>query len=290
MTEQGTVFDAAEQGDFVLDEPPVPWIDLGWVDGFKRHCGTKIAAIRTGAPTTVAFQARTEIEATVTLRFQSWGKLQLALASGVQQMNLLATASGAVAQGSGGTAIPAVPLVAGSTANVLQVGTTAAAAFTVGQLVAVDVDYSGQTGFIGGGVSGAYVKTALTDVDYVRRISLNVGRIAAISEGALTLQWPLIAGAPSNAMKVSAVVGFCDREGSSFFQEWSALFVGEGQQGERLIWHYPRLQAMTGATEAVDGVSGGYEKVLQGGMFRALPVKDPLDGESVVCFRSYVMH
>ena len=62
-------------------------------------------------------------------------------------------------------------------------------------------------------------------------------------------------------MKVSGVVGFCDREGSSFFQEWSAVFVGEGQQGERVIWHYPRLQAMSGIAEANVAASGGYDKV-----------------------------
>ncbi len=154
----------------------------------------------------------------------------------------------------------------------------------------MDVDYTTQTGFVGSGVSGAYVQTALTDVDYVRRVTLNVGRITAINAatGALTLEWPLIAGVPTATMKVSGVVGFCDREGSSFFQEWSAVFVGEGQQGERVIWHYPRLQAMSGVAEANAAASGGYEKVQLSAAFRALPVKDPVDGETVVCFRSYV--
>jgi hypothetical protein len=106
--------------------------------------------------------------------------------------------------------------------------------------------------------------------------------------GAITLECPLLAGVPSAAMKVSGVVGFCDREGSSFFQEWSAVFVGEGQQGERIIWHYPRLQAMNGAAETNSSGRGGYDKVQLSAVFRALPVKDPVDGETVVCFRSYV--
>ena len=55
---------------------------------------------------------------------------------------------------------------------------------------------------------------------------------------------------------MSGVVGFCDREGSSFFQEWSALFVGEGQQGERVLWHYPRLQAMGGCGGGGRDVAG----------------------------------
>lgn len=290
--QQATIFDAAQSGAFALNSPPAPWIGLGWIAGFARKCGTKVEAVRTGAPATTQLQARSEIEATVSFSFESWGKLQLALSAGTQQMNLLTVATGATSGGSGGTGIPAVALQSGSTASVLQVGAAAAASFAVGELVAVDVDYVTQTGFVGSGVSGAYVRSVLTDVDYVRRVTLNVGRVASIvvsgAVGALTLEAPLIAGVPSAAMKVSGVVGFCDREGSSFFQEWSAVFVGEGQQGERVIWHYPRLQAMSGAAEVNVASGGGYEKVQLSAAFRALPVKDPVDGETVVCFRSYV--
>jgi hypothetical protein len=288
--QQATIFDAAQNGGFVLNSPPSPWIGLGWIAGFTRKCGTKIESVRTGSPTVTQMQSRTEIEATVSFAFESWGKLQLALSSGTQQMNLLRAASGSPSEGSGGTAVSAVALQVGSTANVIQVGATAANGFTVGELIAVDVDYGTQTGFVGSGVSGAYVQAALSDVDYIRRVTLNVGRITAINSatGALTLQWPLIAGLPTATMKVSGVIGFCDREGSSFFQEWSAVFVGEGQQGERVIWHYPRLQAMSGAAEASTNAGGGYEKIQLSAAFRALPVKDPVDGETVVCFRSYV--
>jgi hypothetical protein len=41
-----------------------------------------------------------------------------------------------------------------------------------------------------------------------------------------------------------------DREGGSFYQEWSALFVMEGSQGERIFFHYPRLQTVASAQEA----------------------------------------
>ena len=291
-SEMPTIFDPAQSGGFALDAPPAPWVDLGWIDGFVRKCGTKVVALRSGAPATTQMQVRTEIEATVAFAFESWGKAQLALAAGTQQMNLLKTVTGATAEGSGGVAIAATALLTGSTANVLQVGSTAAAGFAVGEIVAVDVDYAATTGFVGSGLSGAYVKSALTDVDYVRRVTLNVGRIAAIgtgtAAGALTLECPLLAGVPTTSMKVSGVVGFCDREGSSFFQEWSGLFVGEGQQGERVVWFYPRLQTTAGVTEDVAASLGGLEKARLAGSFRALPVVDPVDGETVVCFRSYV--
>lgn len=284
-----TLFDPAQSGAFALDAPPAPWIDLGWIRDFARKSGTTILPVRMGAPAKTQMQVRTDLEATVHLSFESWGKLQLSLSSGTQQLNLLAVAAGAAGAGSGGAAIAAVALGAGSSATSLNVGTTSASNFAVGSLVAVDVDYqSGQTGFIGSGVSGAYLRAAITDVDYVRRVTLNVGRVVAASNGVLTLETALPAGVPTATMKVSSAVGFCDREGSTFFQEWSALFLAEGQQGERVIWHYPRLQSMSGVAEETAKGTSGYGSLWLAGSFRAMPVIDPVDGESVVCFRSYV--
>ncbi len=284
-----TLFDPAQNAGFGLESPPVPWVDLGWIHGFTRISGTVVAAVRAGTPAVTQMQARTEIEAQVRFGFASWGKLQLALAAGTQQMNVLRVATGVAGAGVGGAAVPATPVTAGSTPTVLQVDAGSAAGFAVGGLVAVDVDYlPGTTGFVGSGVSGAYVRTALADVDYVRRVTLNVGRVAAINGGALTLESPLLAGTPTAAMKVSPVVGFCDREGSRFFQEWSGLFVTEGQQGERVVWHYPRLQTMAGIAEESAKAPGGYEALRLAGSFRALAVTDALDGENVVCYRSYV--
>ena len=286
-----TLFDAAQMGGFGLDSPPAPWVDLGWCEGFARKSATKVGALRTGAPAIVASQVRTEVEATVQLEFESWGKLQMALAAGSQQMNLLLTPSGAAANGSGGLAAAPVALAAGSTATSLNVGTAAAAGFSVGSLVAVDVDYSGQVGFVGSGVSGAYVQASADvggDVNYVRRVSLNVGRVVSIAGGVLTLGAPLLAGAPVAGMQVSQLAGFVDREGGGFFQEWSGLFVMDGEQGDRVIYHYPRLQAMQGSAEDVEAVAAPLERVRLVGAFRALPVKDATDGEMVVCFRSYL--
>ena len=284
---QPTIFDPAQEGMFSLNAPPSPWIDLGWISGFARKSGTKFEPVRAGAPAIPQMQSRSAVDATVAFQFASWGKLQMALAAGTQQMNLLNVQTGVAAAGSGGAAISAVALQSGSTASVLQLGATATN-FTIGEVVAVDIDYTGQLGFVGSGVSGAYVKSALTDVDYVRRVSLNVGRVSAIANGALTLEQPLLAGVPTATMKVSGVAGFCDREGSTFFQEWSALFVAEGQQGERVLWHYPRLQAMASVAESSAASPSGLEGMRQSASFRALPVKDPVDGESVVCFRSFV--
>jgi hypothetical protein len=239
-------------------------------------------------------QVRTEVEATVSLEFETWGKLQVALASGSQQTNLLTTVAGATPNGSGGVAAAPVPLLTGtgpvSTATSLNVG-SAAAGFSVGSMAAVDVDYTGQLGYIGAGVSSAYVLSASAvggDVNYVRRVTLNVGIVVAISAGVLQLASALPAGAPTTGMQVSQLIGFCDREGASFFQEWSALFVMQGEQGDRVLVHYPRLQAMLGSTEVKDVLAAPLERVRLAGAYRALPVKDANDGETVLCFRSYL--
>jgi hypothetical protein len=284
------LFDAAQTGGFTLDAPPAPWTDLGWCTGFARKTATKVEALRAGAPAIVQTQVRSEIEATVSLEFESWGKLQMALAAGSQQMNLLATAGATAANGSGGTAAAAIPLVAGSTSTTLNVG-AASTDFNVGDLVAVDLDYTGQVGFVGSGVSGAYVSSSAAvngDVNYVRRVSLNVGRVIGIANGVLQLGAALLAGTPAAGMQVSRLVGFVDREGGGWFQEWSAMFVMEGEQGDRVIYHYPRLQPMQGAAESVEALAGTLERVRLAGAFRALPVKDANDGETVVCFRSYL--
>jgi hypothetical protein len=290
-----TVFDPAQLGRFTLDAPPAPWVDLGWISKFVRKSGTKVDPLRAGAPAFTVGQVRSEVEATVELEFETWGRLQATLASGSQQTNLLATATGSTANGSGGVAVAPVPLLIGtgpaSTASSLNVGGTAAAGFSVGSLVAVDVDYTGQLGYVGTGVSTAYVQSAAavgSDVNYVRRVTLNVGLVVAIASGVLDLANALPAGIPATGMQVSRLVGFCDREGASFFQEWSALFVMQGAQGDRVLFHYPRLQAMQGSAETTDALTAPLETIRLAGAFRALTVKDANDGETVLCFRSYL--
>jgi len=99
-------------------------------------------------------------------------------------------------------------------------------------------------------------------------------------------------GAPAAGSKLQAVSGFVDREGGSFYQEWSALFVMQGSQGERIFFHYPRLQTMISAQEAAllldRSNKDGMARIVLKGQYLALPVIDPLDGERVVCYRSFL--
>jgi hypothetical protein len=289
------LFDPAEQGGFSLDAPPPPWISLGWIQEFTRKAESKSAAVLTGIPGSPLEQVRETLEAQVSLEFLSWTKLTMALATGSQHMNVLAPASGAALAADGAQAATAVTVQSGSTATFVALASIDAAKFSAGSIIALDVDYTGQTGFVGSPVSGAYVRTALTDVNYIRRVTFNVALVSAVATTGttgLTLAGPLPGGAPVAGSKLQAVTGFVDREGGSFYQEWSALFVMEGSQGERIFFHYPRLQSATSAQEAALPLDGkqkaGQARVLLKGQFLALPVTDPLDGERVVCYRSFL--
>jgi hypothetical protein len=286
------LFDPAEQGGFSLDAPPAPWISLGWIQEFTRKSGSKSAAVLTGIPARVLGQVRETLEAQVSLEFLSWTKLTMALATGSQHMNLLAPASGATQAADGAQAATAVTVQSGSTATFVALASVDAAKFAAGSIIALDVDYTGQTGFVGSPISGAYVRTALTDVDYIRRVTFNVALVLQTSTTGLTLAAALPGGAPAAGSKLQAVTGFVDREGGSFYQEWSALFVMEGSQGERIFFHYPRLQTAASAQEAAlpldSKQQAGLARVLLKGQFLALPVTDPLDGERVVCYRSFM--
>jgi hypothetical protein len=286
------LFDPAEQGAFNLDSPPVPWLDLGWIQGFTRKSNSRTAPVLAGIPAATLDQVRETLEAQVTFEFMSWTKLTMGLATGAQHMNLLAPANGAAPAADGAQAISAVTVQTGSTATVVQLAPQDAASFTAGSMIAIDADYTGQTGFVGSPISGAYLRQSLTDVDYIRRITYNVALVAQVGANALTLAEPLPGGVPASNAKLQAVTGFVDREGGSFYQEWSALFVIVGAQGERISFHYPRLQSMADAEETSASLNakhkGGLTRTLLKGQFMALPVTDPLDGERVLCYRSFL--
>jgi hypothetical protein len=292
-----TIFDPAQTGSFDLDSPPAPWLDLGWLDTFQRKAESKVTPLRSGAPGFPLSQVRTEIDSVLSVSFVNWGKLQMAVTAGSEQMNLLATVPNTVPNGSGGTGGAAVPLSSGSTATFLSLAENQLASFSAGQMVVVDIDYSGQTGYVGSGISAAYVSSSNavhSDVNYIRRVSFNVARIVSVTSTGLQLAQPLIAGVPVVGMSVQPILGFVDREGSNFFQEWSGLFVVPGEQGDRILFHYPRLQVSAGAAETVKSLASPLDKVdtlgrvSQVAQFRGLPTTDANDGAQVVCFRSYI--
>lgn len=239
-------------------------------------------------------QARQALGARVEFEFREWGKLQMALAGGAEHMNVLASDPSAGRSGSGGAALAAVPLVPGSTATQLLLGAGASAGFLAGDLVACDVDYAQQTGYVGSGVAAAYVKNPLDvreDADYVRRVTFNVGRVAFTTSGSLVLTQPLPGGPPLTGASVQKVTAFVDREGGAFLQQWSGLFVAEDESGGRVCFYYPILSACTVKSDWVREnlveIQKPLGQVALHASFVALPTVDSNDTATVLNYRSY---
>jgi len=283
-TETPTAFDAAAAGWFNLANPPAPWIDAGWVDNFARTAQTKVEALRIGPEAAVNRQLRSNRGAAVELDFREWGKLQMALACGAQHMNVLGEA------GTPPQEIAAVPLQAGSTAQQLMLG-AAAAGFAVGDMVAVDVDYQSQSGYVGTGIAGAYIPSPppiTYQADYIRRITFNVGRVVAVANQSLQLDAPLLGGVPASTASVQKVAAFLDREGGNFFQEWSALFVLPETSAGRIYFYYPRLQGAGSPREDAVKLADAWRATTLHAAFEAIACQDAIDGETIYCSRVYV--
>jgi hypothetical protein len=274
------LFDPGPQGWFDLDNPPAPWLNLGFIQNFVRKASSKSSAIAAGIPAAPLEQVRESIGAQVSMQFLAWTKLSMALATASQHMNLIAPGA------------PSAAVRSDSTASTIVLSAGDAAGFSAGQIVAIDHDYSGQTGYVGSPIDGAYLRQPLTDVDYLRRITFNTGLVTQVTGSTLHLAQALAGGAPESGVKVQTIAGFVDREGGSFYPEWSGLFVMEGVQGERIIFHYPRLQPMASAEESALPLAakgqGRLERVILNAQFLALPVTDPLDNERIVCYRSFL--
>jgi len=282
--------------------------------------------VQSGPKTLAALQFRGPLEARVEFDFRQWGKLQMALAGGSENMNVLAPASGSTAAApSGGPPAPAVAVLAGSTASQVVFGAGVGTVFSAGCLIAVDLDYAEQIGYVGSGISAAYVSSAAAvneDANYVRRVTFNVARVAEVTATTVVLAQPLLGGAPASGAGAQVVVAFVDREGGSFFQEWSALFVAEQESGGRVCFYYPRLSPNPGAGSSgvswdasvgaslTAGTASGAAKNLKTpsgafvregfaaiqrpmsavslrASFLALPYVDTNDGQTVLCYRSY---
>jgi hypothetical protein len=292
-TEQPVIFDPGKSGAFNLATPPAPWIDLGWIDNFQRTSGTTTDSIHAGTRGAPASQFRGPLDARLQFDFREWGKLQMALACGSEHMNVLATDPSGAARASGGTPIAAVAVLPGSTSTEIIVGAGSVDSFSIANLIAVDADYEQQPGYIGTGISAAYVRDSADvnhDPDYVRRVTFNVGRVVEKTATSLLLAQPLLGGDPPSGAGAQRVIAFVDREGGSFFQEWSALFVAEEDSGGRICFYYPRLspqQSERFSREDSVEVTMPISSIALRASFMALASTDTNDRATVVCYRSY---
>ena len=132
-----------------------------------------------------------------------------------------------------------------------------------------------------------------SDVNYIRRITFNVARVSDKSPTSLLLAQPLLGGSPPLGAGAQKIAGFVDREGGSFFQEWSALFVQVEESGGRVCFYYPRLsptrsgQSAAYESETKFAIQEPIAVIAMHASFVAMPSQDENDGEVVMCYRSY---
>jgi len=267
-----TRFDASAAFD--VEAPPTPWTDLGWIRSFERSGAAELESVATGTAGVASLRFRRRCEGGVKFDFCEWGKLQMALAASSQHINLLGDGSYSLQSG---------------TETEIVLTSDALEAFAAGDLVAVDVDFAAQSGFVGTGVSGAFVtQPSQLGPDFIRSTTFNVARVKEKSPTALVLEQPLLGGVPSDGAKVQKVLGFADREGASFLQEWSALFVMNEVSGGRVVLWYPRLQTAAESGETLAAIDGGLAQAALHAKFAALPIADEFDGEYIVSYRYYL--
>ena len=208
-------------------------------------------------------------------------------------MNILAPAVSAAPAADGAQAVPAVTPQAVRRAHRFCWRWADAAKFTPGSIVAVDVDYTGQTGYVGAPVAGAYVRQALTDVDYVRRVTFNVALVSQV-----TVDWAdagrAVAGRRARGGRQGAGGHrICGSGGRELLSGVVGAVCDGGQPGRENLLPLSdgcrRWRARRKLSSPLNRKNqSGHSRVLLKGQFLALPVTDPLDGERVVCYRSFL--
>ena len=156
----------------------------------------------------------------------------------------------------------------------------------------VDVDYAaGMTEFGHGhyGRRGASATRSVTlDADAIRRVSYNVGCVAAITATGLQLDAPLLGGAPASGARVQKV-----------WHSWTAMETAFCRSGRRCLrWKKPAADECTSTIRGCRrrrrrkrrwrSWQSGVSTTLLHAEFEAMASTDANDGQSVVCYRSYV--
>jgi hypothetical protein len=322
-----TILDLQFQGPFNTNNMPAGWFDLGWIKDYKLTQGSKVGSIKSGYRGATRAKVRGEVSEEIEFKFREYSRLALKIASGCEVFNFLAAGqasttnplgtSGTTAvalgasgyQTTGGTATQ--PGVAGLPCVFLPSGS--GALFAAGQMIVVDVDYDKvSTGFIGSNGVPVYVNNAPQDTDFIRRTSDFTNLITAVVAGpiagiagnqdALVLKQVFTGGGASSSVlvgptspptgsKIQRINGWTSREGGTFIMDWSALFILDTIDSDQIAFYYPHLsisQFKDLGNWAISNVGTtdetGYELDAS---FESLAFDDPLDGETVVCYRAY---
>jgi hypothetical protein len=282
---------------------PTGFFDLGWIKDFKLTPQSKIGVVRSGYRGAVRAIYRGEVGEQFEFKFREYGRLQYKLATGTNIVNLLDGTSPSP-NTSGPLSASGSPITGMTTYSVVNgVGTLSvgsASGLAIGNYIVCDVDYNFSSYGIVGDAGTPVFQNAVTDIDYIRKNSDYVARIANINGTTVTLDQPFAGGGsgatspvvPQAGSKIQVVLGWTAREGGTFVSEWSGLFLLDTIDQAQIAVYYPHVAIAqnrdVAATWAIENVGttdeGGFEL---DAMYQALAYDDPLDGETVVAYKAY---
>ncbi len=307
-----TIYDLLFNGKFI-DTPAgalAGWSDLGYIDKVKFTPGSKIGNVMSGYRNAVRAKYRGDVAEKVSFTFKEMGHMQLKVATGEGVFNLLASAGPASTVGplsSAGNAAVAMTSYSASGSVSGYVGSptlvvASASGFAAGNYIVCDQDYNGTAfGFVGDAGANVF-EGAVTDVDFIRKTSDYVATIKAIVGNNLILTKPFFGGGnnplgaattvPQAGAKVQVISGFATRGGGTTITEWSCILVLDTIDASQLLMYYPRLapDSFPGITATnVTNITSLQQNDLDAA-FESMAYDDPLDGETVVCYRAFYPH
>lgn len=275
---------------------PTGFLDTGWIKDFKLTPESKIGAVRSGYRGAIHAQFRGQVGESFEFKFREYGRLQYKIATGSNVLNLIkgTTPSTVGPVSATGATAAAVTSYDGNVTLVLG----ASGSFAQGDWIVCDDDYDPLTYGMVGDASTPVFPNAVTDVDYIRKNSDYVARIAAINGSTITLDQPFRGGgglgvkAPDSTAKVQKIQGFAAREGGTYITEWTGLFLLDTIDQCQVAVYYPHISIMQNrdmaAQWAIENIGTtdmtGYELDAQ---YQALAFDDPLDGETVVGYKGF---
>lgn len=302
-TTQGPkILDLQTLGPIVDSSLPSGWYDLGWIKDYALTPQSQIGKVRSGYLGAVRALYKTSVGEEFTFKFREISKMAYKIATGSQVFNLLknsATSTVGPLSGSGAQTVAMSSYTANTRALAVPAGS--GSLFAAGDYIVCDKDYTANAGGLQGENAIPVFPNQVTDVDYIRKTSDFVARIDSISTDTLTLTTPGFIGGgsgdptgnvvPQSGSKIQKIIGFASREGGTFVQEWSGMFVMDHQDGSQTLFYYPHIAISqfrnmsswdlenAGATD-----TKGYdlESVME-----SMAFEDPLDGQTVVCYRAF---
>ncbi len=305
------ILDLQADGPFNTNSPPAGWFDLGWIRDFRLAPQTKIGQVRSGYRGAIRSQYKGQVGEQFELRFREATRMAYKIAMGTNPFNLLDVPSAQTLgplSASGATSVPtASPTYEESDLNGLpgvHVPTGSGSLFSVGDFIVADLDYNGSDSGIVGSAGQPIFLNAVTDVDYLRKVSDFVGRIVSIDTGGgtdiLELAQKIVGGGsgdptavivPPAGSNVQKVIGWANREGGTHITEWSALFTLDTIDDAQISCYYPHVssaQFRDVSAWAIENVGTtdltGYELDC---VMEALAFDDPIDGETVVGYKAF---